>query len=99
LYRRGRYWNAEYWISALRDLALSLACRRRGIRSQYGKGFDDLPTDVRERFRSALVAAFDREELLRALNVAVRGLLAKVDDVRDLAIAVAPQLHLLIDWK
>jgi hypothetical protein len=28
---RGRYWHAEYWISAARDYALSLACRRRGL--------------------------------------------------------------------
>lgn len=27
---RSRLWQAEYWISSLRDNALSLACRRRG---------------------------------------------------------------------
>src|SRR5262245_2345057 len=26
---RGRFWQAEYWVSATRDYALSLACRRR----------------------------------------------------------------------
>ena len=28
---RGRFWQAEYWISGVRDYALHLACRRRGL--------------------------------------------------------------------
>ena len=28
---RGRMWLAEYWVSAVRDYALDLACRRRGL--------------------------------------------------------------------
>src|SRR5262249_10808277 len=28
---RGRCWQAEYWISSLRNNAMSLACRRRGL--------------------------------------------------------------------
>ena len=31
---RGRYWQAEYWISSTRDYALSLACRRLGFRGR-----------------------------------------------------------------
>jgi hypothetical protein len=40
---RGRYWQAEYWISAVRDYAFALACRRRGLDGSYGRGFDRLP--------------------------------------------------------
>src|SRR5512134_2868494 len=47
---RGRYWLAEYWISSARDLALSLACRRRGLPAFHGRGFDDLPKEVRDTF-------------------------------------------------
>jgi hypothetical protein len=40
---RGRHWQAEYWVSAVRDYALSLACRRRGLPAHHGRGIDDLP--------------------------------------------------------
>ncbi|MGH3103349.1 MAG: hypothetical protein ACRDN6_04555 [Gaiellaceae bacterium] len=49
---RGRCWQAEYWISALRDHALALACRRRGLEGQYGRGFDKLPAEVLHTTRS-----------------------------------------------
>ena len=52
---RGRVWLAEYWISAVRDYALNLACRRRGLPAWYGRGFDELPADVLGRFEGAIV--------------------------------------------
>lgn len=47
---RGHYWHAEYWISGTRDFALSLACRRRRLSASHGRGFDDLPNEVRDVF-------------------------------------------------
>jgi hypothetical protein len=93
---RGRYWHAEYWISGTRDYALSLACRRRGLPAVYGRGFDDLPPDVRDVFKSALVTSLEWDELLRALGSAIEGLLHEADEVRDLAAKVEPQLRMLI---
>src|SRR3954469_784127 len=61
---RGRVWQAEYWLSAIRDYALSLACRRRSLPVAHGRGFDDLPPDVRDGFLSALVTSLERDELL-----------------------------------
>jgi hypothetical protein len=90
---RGRFWHAEYWISGIRDYALSLACLRRGLPARYGRGFDDLPVDVRDAFRGALVSSLDRDELLRALGCAVEGLLREGDEVRDLAAKVGSQLR------
>jgi hypothetical protein len=96
---RGRYWQAEYWISGLRDNALSLACRRRGLPAYYGRGFDDLPEDVRNLFTSALVTSLERDQLLRALGSAIDGLLREADEVRELAAKVEPQLRkLTIPW-
>jgi len=40
---RGEYWHAEFWISAVRDYALALACRRRDLDGSYGRDFDRLP--------------------------------------------------------
>ena len=92
---RGRYWQAEYWISATRDYALSLACRRRGLSAVYGRGFDDLPPEVHAVFQNSLVTSLAREELLRALSQVVDGLLGEVDEVQELAARVAPQLRML----
>lgn len=88
---RKRYWWAEYWISSLRDYALSLACVRRGLPASYGRGFDELPTDVRDAFVGSLVRSLDRDELLRAYGVAVDGFLAVAEGLPDTA-KVAPDL-------
>jgi len=97
---RGRYWQAEYWISATRDYALSLACRRRGLSAVYGRGFDDLPPEVHAVFQNSLVTSLAREELLRELSQVVDGLLGEVDEVQELAARVAPQLRLLTaSWE
>jgi hypothetical protein len=92
---RGRYWQAEYWISGTRDYALSLACRRRALAANHGRGFDELPPGVRARFAGALVRSLERGELLRALGAAIEGLLDEADEVRDLAGEVEPQLRML----
>ena len=96
---RSRFWQAEYWISSLRDYALSLACRRRGLPENYGRGFDDLPTEVLDLFKGALVGSLERDELLRALGSAIEGLLQEADEVRELAQKVEPQLReLTVLW-
>lgn len=96
---RGRYWQAEYWISSARDYALSLACRHRGLSTSYGRGFDALPASVHNLFAPALVTSLERDELLRALNATIEGLLHVVDEVRELAAKVEPQLRMLAaEW-
>jgi len=92
---RGRYWHAEYWISGVRDYALSLACLQRGLPAVQGRGFDDLPPEVRDKFSCALVTALTREELMRALDCAIDGLLLETEDVQELASKVEPQLRQL----
>jgi predicted nucleotidyltransferase len=78
---RGSFWQAEYWVSGVRNYALSLACVRRDLPAQHGRGYDDLPADVRDSFNDALVRSLDRDELLRALASAVDGLLREATDV------------------
>jgi hypothetical protein len=89
---RERYWQAEYWISAVRDNALALACLRRGLSAAHGRGFDDLPREVLLHARDTLVASVARAELLDALAASVRTLIAEAVDVRDLARSLEPQL-------
>lgn len=81
---RGRLWLAEYWVSAVRDYALSLAALRHGLPTRFGRGFDDLPADVLAPYEDAIVRSLDRAELLRALRVAVEGLLREGGNVPGL---------------
>lgn len=92
---RGRVWQAEHWISALRDHALERACLARGLDHAYGRGFDRLPPEVLTRFEPALVRSLAADQLLYALEAAVAGLLAETDDVAELAARVEPRLRVL----
>jgi hypothetical protein len=82
---RGRYWQAEYWISAVRDHALALTCRRRGLDGWYGRDFDRLPAEVVDPLNDALVRSLERDELHRALGSAVAALLRKSAEAGDVA--------------
>jgi hypothetical protein len=96
---RGRYWQAEYWISGVRYSALGLACRARGLPTSEGRGFDDLPADVLDHFAGAVASSLERDELLRVLGIAVDGLLHEAGEVRELAAKAEPELRALTaDW-
>jgi hypothetical protein len=90
---RGRPWQAEYWISAVRDLGLALACRRRELEGDHGRDFDSLPAEVLRPFDDALVRSLESTELHRALDVAVTGLLRESTEARDVAEKVERQLR------
>ena len=63
---RGKPWQAEHWISALRDQVLALACLRLG-HPGYAKGADLLPPELRASLVPALVRSLEEAELRRAL--------------------------------
>lgn len=90
---RARLWQAEYWISGVRDHALTLACRRRGLEADHGRGFDRLPASLLARAEDAMVRMIERGELLRALESAIEVLLLEAGDVPDLAARVEVQLR------
>lgn len=92
---RGRPWQAEYWVSGVRDYALSLACRRRRLPTDHGRGIDTLPDTVRRAAAGALIRSPDRDELLRALGAAIELLLEEAGEVQELAGRVQPQLRQL----
>jgi predicted nucleotidyltransferase len=96
---RGRSWLAEYWISAARDRGLELACRRRGLDGSYGRGYDDLPIEVRNAFEAAIVRSLDAGELRRALAAVVPAVLAETVEVGAMAGKVAPQLRELASGR
>ena len=96
---RGRYWQAEYWISETRNYALHLACLRRNLPPYQGRGIDDLPSEIHDAFRNAFVTKLTRDELLRALTCVIDGLLHETDGAQELAIKVKSQLlELISEW-
>lgn len=92
---RGRFWQAEYWITAARNEALSLACRERGLPARYGRGLDDLSVEVLDSFAGTRVRSLDRGELMRVLDRVVNALLAAAGDVGGLASKLDGQLRQL----
>jgi hypothetical protein len=89
---RGRFWQAEYWISAARDYVLSLACLHRGLNASYGRGFDDLPEEIVKPFTETLVRSIERRQLVLALGRTVDELLRNSQDVQELASRLSTQL-------
>ena len=93
---RGRYWLAEYWISAIRDHALHLACRRRGLDGWYGRDFDRLPAEVLNPSNDALVRSLEPAELRRALRSAVEALQGESAEAGEMVEQVQEQLRELV---
>jgi predicted nucleotidyltransferase len=92
---RGRFWQAEYWISAARDYTLNLACLRHNLSPHYGRGFDQLPVEIQTQAKESLVRSLDRAELLRALTCVVHGLLHEARQVAGNPVEIEPHLLLL----
>ena len=86
----------DYWLSSARDYALSLACRLRGLSPFHGRGFDDLPPEVRESFLRALPVSLQPKDLLTALRAAIDGLLLEAAGLGDFATRVEPRLRELL---
>lgn len=77
---RGRFWQAEYMVSGVRDHALAMACIRHGLPAAHGRGFDQLPAEVLAPFERSLMRDL-AAELWRAFGVAVEGLLTEIESV------------------
>jgi hypothetical protein len=75
---RGKPWQAEYWISGIRDQTLALTCLRFGEPIDYAKGADALPSGLTGKLEAALVRSLAPEELRRALRVAATRLLGEL---------------------
>ena len=68
---RGRVWQAEHYIGALRDHALALACLREGVTAVQARGYDDLSVETRARYEEAHVGSLEPEALRAALAASV----------------------------
>lgn len=76
---RGKSWQAEYWISAVRDYTLTLACLRLGEEASYARGVHRLPATVTEPLAEALIRSLDEAELRRALGAATECFISELE--------------------
>jgi hypothetical protein len=72
---RGRVWQAEHYVGAVRDHALSLACLRQGLPAVQARGYDDLSAETLARFEAAHVGAVEPGTLRAALAASVLALM------------------------
>lgn len=94
---RNRFWQAEYWISSARDLALQIACNREGLDAGHGRGFDQLPRATLELAQEAIVRSPETPELRRALQACLDLLLEQAGAAGPIAAQVERRLRSLID--
>jgi len=71
---RGRVWQAEHYVGAVRDHALSLACVRHGVPAVQARGYDDLPGEALATLAGTHVGGLEPAELRTALAAATRAL-------------------------
>jgi hypothetical protein len=72
---RGRVWQAEHYVGAVRDHALSLACLNRGLVAVQARGYDELPPETLAGFDRTHVGSVEPDALRRALAASVLALL------------------------
>jgi hypothetical protein len=74
---RGRVWQAEHYVGAVRDHALALACLREGVPAVQARGYDDLSADTLARFDETHIGAPDPEVLRAALAASLVALMGE----------------------
>ena len=72
---RGRVWQAEHYVDAVRDHALSLACLHRGLPAVQARGYDQLPPETLAGFGPTHIGSVEPDALRRALAASALALL------------------------
>ena len=72
---RQRVWQAEHYVGAVRDHALSLACLRQGLPAVQARGYDDLPAETLARFEETHIRAVAPGPLRASLAASVLALM------------------------
>jgi hypothetical protein len=79
---RGRVWQAEHYVGAVRDHALALACLREGLAAAQARRYDDLSAQTLARFAAAHVAAVEPDALRKAFAASVLALMREGAETR-----------------
>jgi hypothetical protein len=79
---RGRLWQAEHYVGAVRDHALSLACLREELPAVQARGYDDLSAETLARFEHAHIGAVEPGALRASLAASVLALMREGAEAR-----------------
>jgi hypothetical protein len=79
---RGRVWQAEHYVGAVRDHALSLACLCQGLPAVQARGYDDLSPETLARFQHAHIGTLELGALRAALAGSVLALMREGVEAR-----------------
>ncbi len=95
---RGKFWQAEYMIGAVRNYGMTLACLRHDLPAAHGRGMDLLRAELTAGWRGSLVRELSSEELWRCLGVVVEALVSEIREADpDLAGRIADEVLKLAD--
>jgi predicted nucleotidyltransferase len=79
---RGRLWQAEHYVGAVRDHGLALACLREGMNPVQARAYDDLSAETLARLDGVHVGALEASALRRALAVSLGALITESEQAR-----------------
>jgi hypothetical protein len=79
---RGRAWQAEHYVGAVRDHALALACLREGVPAVQARGYDELSADTLARFGETHIDAVEPGVLRAALTASAVALMREAAEAR-----------------
>lgn len=79
--RRGRRWQALFYLERVRTATLRLASQRRGFYAGELNYVDDLPNELLRALRPTLVASLEPTALLAGIAAAARGFLVELREV------------------
>jgi len=90
---RGRVLQALYFLNAVREYVVQLACRRHGLPAHEGRGVDDLPPDLTKHLAETIPGSLELDRLRDAFS-RLSALLVR--EVRYVDPAVADRLDPLL---
>ncbi|GAA1075606.1 nucleotidyltransferase domain-containing protein [Nocardiopsis metallicus] len=97
---RGRLWQAEHWLGALRTQVISLACLRLGLPTEYAKGAHLLPEEFTQALEPTLPRSLAAPEISRALSALVTVLVGELEhSAPETAAKLAPALSHWADFQ
>lgn len=75
---RARFWQAEYFISLMRDQVFALSCLRFDLPDRQGRGIDNLPSEIKTMMQECLVKSIESNELVRAFQACTKALIQEI---------------------
>ncbi len=90
---RGRVWQAEYMISAMRDQVLALACLHHGVPAVQGRGMDSLPRRPRPSRRRSSARSRSQSSSAPSLRASKRCSLRPNEPIPALAARLTEPLR------